>query len=294
MSLPPTIDLPTETNARAFHIGPSPDFALDVSGVLYVAGASKGIAKINSIGRELATWSIPTGTCGALDAGFGAVWTATCGSPGLARIDVKAGKLTTINVGGVMPDSEASIGVGEGGVWLIVEGFPRKLVKVDPTTLKVVASYDISGGPTGVRVGLGAVWITDPTQSIIHRFDPVAGKVVADIPVGRQPQFFAVGEGAIWTMDQRDGTVSRIDPATNTVVATIGLGEQVDGGDIAVGGGSVWLRGSKTLLFQIEPSANQIVAIYGPPSGSGSVAADHNAVWITAHDVQTIWRLPLR
>lgn len=291
--LPPTINL-GDTNAQAFHIGPSPDFALLVDGFLYVAGAGKGIARIDSNGKVLATWAVPTDTCGALDAGFGAVWTATCGAPGLARIDAMTGKLTTIDVGGLMPDSEASIGAGEGGVWMIIAGLPRKLVKVDPTSGKVVGSFDIGGGPTGVRVGLGGVWITDPSLSVIHRFDPAAGRVVADIPVGKHPQFFAVGEGAVWTMNQVDGTISRIDPATNTVTATIALGEPVEGGDIAVGGGSLWLRGSRTLIFQIEPSVNEVVAVYGPASGSGSVAADQAAVWITAHDVTTVWRLPLR
>jgi hypothetical protein len=31
-----------------------------------------------------------------------------------------------------------------------------------------------------------------------------------------------------------------------------------------------------------------------PSAGSGGVAADDDAVWITAHDVTTIWRLLLR
>jgi virginiamycin B lyase len=291
--LPPTIDLGI-TNAKAFQILPSPDFALLVNGFLYAAGVGKDIGKIDSNGKQVATWAVPGDTCGALNAGFGAVWTATCASPGLARIDVKTNKLVAIDAGGVMPNPEASIGAGEGAVWMIIEGSPRKLVKVDPTTLKVVGSYDIEGGPTGVRAGLGAVWITDPTVSVIHRFDPLTGEVVADIQVGKQPQFFAVGEGAVWTMNQVDGTISRIDPATNTVVATIQLGEQVEGGDIAVGGGFVWLRGSRTLLFQIEPDTNEVVAVYGPESGSGSVAADNAAIWITAHDISTIWRLPLR
>ena len=34
-----------------------------------------------------------------------------------------------------------------------------------------------------------------------------------------------------------------------------------------------------------------VVARYGPPSGSGSVAADEDAVWVSAHDVTTVWRL---
>ena len=144
-----------------------------------------------------------------------------------------------------------------------------------------------------MRAGLGAVWISDPSASVIRRFDPETEKLTADIAVGRQPQFLAVGEGSVWTMDQLGASVSRIDPATDAVSATIKLGETVQGGDIAVGGGFVWLHSSNTLLFKIDPATNEVVARYGPSSGSRGVAADDSAAWITAHDTTTIWRLPL-
>jgi len=35
------------------------------------------------------------------------------------------------------------------------------------------------------------------------------------------------------------------------------------------------------------------VTRYGPPSGSGAVIVGAGAVWISAHDVDTVWRLPL-
>jgi hypothetical protein len=51
----------------------------------------------------------------------------------------------------------------------------------------------------------------------------------------------------------------------------------------AIGGGA-----------RIDPETNRVVERYGPAVGSGSVAADDDAVWVTAHDVRKIWRLPLR
>jgi YVTN family beta-propeller protein len=242
-------------------------------------------------GELVSSVAIPGDSCAALDTGFGAAWTATCSGDGLARIDPATGAVTTVDLGAVIPDSEASIGVGEGAVWVVVEGNPRRLLRVDPTTMAIAASYDIPGSPTAVRAGLGAVWVSDPTKSLVHRVDPATGAIAATISVGKQPQFIVVGEGSLWTMDQNSGTISRVDPATNSVSATIRLGETIQGGDIAVGGGSIWLRGSRTLLFQIDPATNEIVARYGPSAGSGSVAADESAVWITAHDVTTIWRL---
>jgi len=137
------------------------------------------------------------------------------------------------------------------------------------------------------------VWVSSPSLNRITRVDPASGAVVATIDVGRSPDVVAVGENAVWMLDETDGSVSRIDPATNAVVATVSLGEAIDGGAITVGGGYVWVRGSTTLLFEIDPASNQIVKRYGPASGSGGVAADDSAVWITAHDSTTIWRLDL-
>ena len=290
ISLPDVTDLAT-TTALAISAKESPDFITLADGYAFVSGVGLGIGRFDASGALMESFQIPGGTCEALDAGFGAAWSATCGGPGLVRIDSATGAVTTIDIGGTIPDPEASIGAAEGAVWIIVNGTPRTLVRVDPATNKVTGTFEILGAPTAVRAGLGGVWVSDPTNDVVSRVDPGSGIVVASIPVGGRPQFLAVGEGAVWTMNQSAGTVSRIDPASNAVVAEIPLGERVQGGDIAVGGGFVWLRGSQTLLFRIDPRTNQIVARYGPNAGSGSVAANGIAVWITAHDVQTIWRL---
>jgi virginiamycin B lyase len=128
----------------------------------------------------------------------------------------------------------------------------------------------------------------------VVRIDPADGTVVREITVGAGPRFLAIGEGSVWAMNERDGTVSRIDPATDAVTATILVTPvPVQGGDIAVGGGFVWARISDQLVAQIDPTTDEVVARYGPPAGSGSVAADDAAVWISAHDVNAVWRLPL-
>jgi YVTN family beta-propeller protein len=225
--------------------------------------------------------------------GFDAVWSMTCAKPGLARIDLASDEVTGIDIGPIA-DSESSVGAGQDAAWVVTGLGSRTLERIDPTTRMAVAHYPIEGNSTAVRVAFGAVWIADPVANLVYRFDPAQGTVVGTIAVGKKPQFLAVGAGAVWTMNQVDGTVTRIDPATNGVAAIIAVGEVIRGGDIVVGGGYVWLRGSDTLLFKIDPNTNQVVARYGPSSGSGSVAADDQAVWITAHDTRTIWRLPLR
>jgi virginiamycin B lyase len=292
LTLPEQVDL---TTLGALHIDarPSPDFAVVADGFLFVGGVGEGIAQLDRTGQQVQTWTVPGESCGAMDVGFGSVWSATCEAPGLARIDVESGTLTPIELGGVMPDSESSVATGAGAVWVVIGDATRTLLRVDPDSNTVTDRYPIPPGSIAVRAGEGAVWIADPPNDEVHRVDPATGEVVTTIEVGARPQFLTVGLGAVWTMDQNDGTVSRIDPASNAVVATIRLGEVVRGGDIATGGGFLWLRGSQTLQFKIDPASNEIVARYGPNAGSGSVAADDTAVWITDHDTFTIWRLPL-
>ena len=213
---------------------------------------------------------------------------------GSIRIDAKSGAVELAAVDLPLPDSEASVGAGEGAVW-VVAGMPADtLVAVDPKSLEVVHQFTIPSGSAGVRAGLGGVWVTRPGADELLHVDPATGEVVATIDVGPGPRFLAVGEGSVWVMNQTDGTVSRVDPATDTVTATIDSGAQIFGGDIAVGGGSVWVRGGPELLARIDPATNLVTERYGPDSGSGSVAADDDAVWVTAHDVSRIWRLPLR
>ncbi len=103
----------------------------------------------------------------------------------------------------------------------------------------------------------------------------------------------AVGGNSVWVQNNGDGTVTRIG-ADGTVTATIPVSLlPVDGGDIAFGGGFVWPRISAALIAKLDGKTGQLLATYGPPSGSGSVAADADAVWVSAHDVSSVWRLPL-
>lgn len=293
LDLPPITDLES-AGALAIGAAPFPDFLTLAGDYAFVGGVDKGVGRFDlTTGALVDSIVIEGEPCASPDAGLESVWTATCEGPGLVRIDTATGATTAVDVGGIIPSHEATIGVGEGAAWIVVGTSERELVRVDPATNAVSGRFPISGTPVSVRAGLGDIWVADPPANVVHRVDPTSGAVLATIGVGEKPQFLAVGEGAVWTLDQNSGTISRIDPATNTVVATIALGEPVYGGDIAAGGGSVWVRGRDTLLFQADPATNAIVAIYGPGAGSGGVSAKDDAVWFTAHAIRTVYRLPI-
>ena len=159
--------------------------------------------------------------------------------------------------------------------------------------MKVIGTVTVQEGAATVRTGEGAVWVANPDEDVVEQIDPASERVVRTIETAPGPRFFDVGEGAVWTLDQIDGSVTRIDAstgkATNIDADVPGLG-----GDLTVGGGSVWVRGGlEPLLARIDPRSYRIVERYGPPSGSGAVIIGAGAVWISAHDIGTVWRLPL-
>ena len=67
----------------------------------------------------------------------------------------------------------------------------------------------------------------------------------------------------------------------------------ISGGDIAATADAVWVRVTKdALAVLINPQTNAVVDRVGPSAGSGGIAVADASVWITAHDRQSIWRLP--
>ncbi len=228
---------------------------------------------------------------------------ARCGrrraeTPGLPRIDPARNRVAG-HVRLPVPaehGGEASIGAGAGSVWLVVGGSrcsACRVARVHPRALEVVARIPVREGSAAVRFGEGAVWVTNPARDIVQKIDPRRNRVVATTRVGPEPRFFPLGEGGVWTLDQGDGSVTRLDPATAAVTATIPAQVTGEGGDMTTGGGWVWARGRGYLLTRIDPRSNRVVERYGPSSGSGAVVVGFGAVWISAHDVRTVWRLPL-
>lgn len=259
---------------------------------------AKVVRQIDPATGDATPIAVTKGPCESPDVAYGALWTATCSPGGLARIDAATHKVTGwvpldiwSNLGG-----EGAVGAGAGGVWVVVNGPGCQncvLARVDPKSLKVVAKITVANRSSSVRVGYGAVWVVSPAQGTVQKVSAASNKVVATATIGKRPRFFDVGEGAVWTLNQEDGSVSRIDPGTGKLRATIQAHLPGGGGDMAVGGGWVWPRASSTLLTRIDPKTNKVVERYGPSSGSGSVTVGPGGVWISAHDVTTVWRLPL-
>jgi virginiamycin B lyase len=268
------------------------------AGAVWLSGPRAVYRLDGATGRRTATVPVPAGPCEASAVGLGAVWTATCTTPGLARIDPSTNRQTG-HVALAVPQylgGEASVGVGANAVWVVVDGagcFACRLARVDPRSLRVTARIRVMAGAAGVRVDGGSVWITNPDGDVVQQVDAARLRVVRTRATGDMPRFLTVDRGgALWTLNQADGTVTRIDPRSGRT-ATHDVELHGSGGALAAHGRWLWARGSEKLLTRLDERSGQVVERYGPAVGDGAVVVGFGAVWVSAPGIRTLWRLPL-
>jgi len=281
--------------ATAIKAEGDPDWVSITAGSAWVANVGNAIRRYDlTTGAELGTIPVPGPICQAMDVGFDALWAGACESNTVVRIDTKTAQVVaTIDPGIGALAGESSIAVDERGVYVLSEGSERRVARIDPATNTVAATFAAPAGASAVRAAFGSLWFSQADEATVTRLDSSSGSAVGSTPAGKGAGFLASGEGAVWVLNNGDGTVTRIDPE-GAVVATITVADvPINGGDIAVGGGFVWARVSDAVVAQIDPATNKVVGRFGDPSGSGSVAATDGVAWLSAHDVNTVWRLPI-
>ncbi len=275
---------------------PNPDWITIAGGAAWVANVSSGVVGYDLISAaSVADLPFVGDVCMAMDSTADSLFAGDCGATTLVRINV-ADRLiaATVSLPFAGLAEESSIAASNESVWVMSSRAELQIARIDQASNAVTDTFAAPSGASAMRFTDGSLWVSDAGNALVHRLDPMTGVEQATIDVDAGARFMAVGEGGLWVMNNSAGTVSFIDPSTNAVNGTVVVSESpVDGGDIAVGGGFVWARVSDVAVAQIDPATMTVVARYGPPVGSGSVAADSDAVWVSAHDVTTVWRVPL-
>jgi YVTN family beta-propeller protein len=252
------------------------------------------VIRVNQATNSVAA-KIDAATCRGFGEGFGRMWTTDCGNGAILAIDPATNKVSEtikvrINGGG-----EGSIGVGEGGIWVVSgenDTSSGTLTRIDPVTRKIVANIPVSPGSNGVTVGGGAVWVSNTDDGSVSKIDPATNKVDAVIKVHKSPRFITSDGKFVWVLNQGDGSVSKINPATNAVVATIDVGVPGGGGDIKAGAGAIWVTAPGTPVSRIDPGTDKVTHQYTGGAGD-ALNAGYDSVWLPAYGDAggELWRI---
>jgi virginiamycin B lyase len=268
----------------------TPDWQVLTENALWVANGPRNAIhrldlKTNTIAATIAVGKLP---CSGLAAGFGSIWSPSCGDKTISRVDMKTNSVSaTIPIG--PGESEGGIATSDDAVWLVTDK-AGKLSRIDPKTNSVVATIQIPAGSAAVFYADGAIWVTTPAKNMLTRVDAKTNQVTDSIPVGPGPRFETFGAGAVWTLNQGNGTISRVDTKARKVVATVEAGIPGEGGEIAFGFGHIWATIFHIPITEIDPATNKVIRQW-VGEGGDSIRAGHGSVWLSNLRAHTIWRI---
>jgi virginiamycin B lyase len=235
----------------------------------------------------------PNGCLGILEA-MDRIWTASCGDGSLNEIDPKRNSVVRRIPVPIRRGREGSFAFANGSFWIpdnTSDSGSMSVAKVDARSGAVVA-HVTTGARSDVAVaGFGSIWVASSGDNVVVRIDPQRNAIIARIAVGGSPKFTAAGEGAIWVQNRSDGSVSRIDPSTNREVARIEAHAPTRAGDIAAGGGAVWLSVDGKPVTRIDPKTNAVTHQFIGGTGADAIRFGLGSVWVADHRIGELWRI---
>ena len=227
-----------------------------------------------------------TGRWRRIAIGEGAVWVADNVSQSIYKIDPQTNRVVITIPADFFANNEkeGEIGAGEGAVWAITgSGADAVLRRYSPQNGTEQAAIPLpSPSARGVVVAFGSVWIAGTTGVELYRIDPATNQIIATIDLHARPVALSSGEGSVWVR-QIDGTVQRIDGHSGTLLATFATDAADNMGDIAVGGGFVWVNSNSAPLLQIDPRTNSQRSRYASPTGEFmgyTIAYGGGSLWL--------------
>src|SRR5262249_34988591 len=145
------------------------------------------------------------------------------------------------------------------GIW-VLNSADNTIPRIDPASMKVVATFAAGSAPVGLASGAGALWVgnaaarpasdvegtmlpasmteLDPSTRTAVRTVALPHSFVSNVLYGRLPgqHEIVVGGGSVWTIAE-DGRVLRLDQRNGALLRRL----QVPADSLAFGGGELWI-----------------------------------------------------
>jgi len=252
------------------------DLAVGAGSVWVANHTDNTVMQIGTRSRRVAATISAGINVDGLGAGPSGVWVADAGrslarviDPDFRRVTQSLRTFKPLSFGGEVVPSR-SVAVTADAVW--ISGGLSEVARVDPARKRVVTRIPVGNDPSGVAVGLGAVWIADRTDGTVTRIDARTNEVVATIAVGQSASGVAVGARGVWVAVPLEDRVKRTDPASNAIADTVWIGGGPAG--VAVGAGGVWVTAARGgTVTRIDPAAARVVRTVAPARAVAAVEA---------------------
>ncbi len=266
-------------------IGKTADWVSIVAGSVWVGSTGpNAVTRIDPARNGIsAVVTLPGEPCAGLAQGLGFLWVPLCtdkagGKAGLAKIDLKSGKLVTVFP--VAPaGAESGAAVSGDSVWMVTDE-KGALARIDPKTGKTRQVVSLPPGSFNVAYAAGRLYVSQAAGAQVTTLDARTGKVLGATPTGPNPRFLVAGADAAWALNQGDGSISRVDARRRKPGPTVALGEPGHGGDIAYRDGRIWTTMNTLPLTLIDARSGRVVRQW-TGAGGDSLGVSADAIWLT-------------
>lgn len=173
---------------------------------------------------------------------------------------------------------------GAGSIW-VGNLDDRTLTRIDPATRAPTGTIDLDDRtPTGIAVGLGAVWVAHGLLGDVSQVDPQFGQVTRVIPVastvfGAPAGSVALDRGSAWVAFG-DSTLARLNAAGRVLGETL-AGSQPAG--VITTPGAVWVANSGEATvqrFSSETFTQGPLRTFNVGTGPTGLAFANGAIWV--------------
>jgi hypothetical protein len=188
----------------------------------------------------------------------------------------------------------ADVAAGPADLWVLNRSASparAELVRVDPTSDRVVARIPVRPDALRVAVGAGSVWVlgVSPGRAAVVQVDPAANRVLRTFPLWSDPnarrlgvtERLLVAGGAVWAITQAG--VLRLDPASGQVTRVQEPASVGPLTGLAAAGGSVWVV-SGMQVFKLRPEDGKVLQRNAPigltPMIPSGLAAGAGLLWV--------------
>jgi streptogramin lyase len=165
-----------------------------------------------------------------------------------------------------------------------------ELLEIDPDTNELVGTHRMPGGPCGMSVHDGVLWIE--TSRGIVRFDPARGEVIDRVPIDGGVFGITETPNGLWGVAGQGEQLLELDAGTGRTVGRV----ELDGplGGLAYGRGQLWVAAPGELV-RIDPGTRSVVRRvpldrYEPQS----LAIDGDVMWVSSGIEGDILRFDLQ
>ncbi len=186
-------------------------------------------------------------------------------------------------------DPPLRLAVGPRTVWA-TSAADGTLTGIEPNTQRVVSKVHVGKGASGVTIGAGSVWVSNPSNGTILRLD-TAGNVTARLHLGGSPGAIVSGGGRIWVADEDGAGITAIDGPKARVIRR-GLAPHAAPLRLAVGAGGLWVSSASTGTVRRIDLGTLAV---GPPilagRGPAGITVGHGLVWVANSRSSSVTRV---